>query len=153
MLWHLQAKNYLSGILVILLGPDSNHFRQCSYFCGQILKPFFKTYASFSESSLRAELEVVMPKKKYDKAAADLASPPPPRRPNSFDFMQFSGQFGKIICWRPSRGVAPSPGEILDPPLNGNDCWLKHCRLLSLQFFHRRSVKAWPTKESYRSTA
>ena len=40
------------------------------------------------------------------------------RGPNSFDFMQFSGKFGKIVCWRPP----PPPGklaplEILDPPL------------------------------------
>ena len=37
-----------------------------------------------------------------------------PGHPNSFDFMQLSGKFGKIV----SRGVgAPTPGEILDPPL------------------------------------
>ena len=28
----------------------------------------------------------------------------PPRGPNSFNFMQFSGKFGKIVCW-PTRGV------------------------------------------------
>ena len=28
----------------------------------------------------------------------------PPGHPNSFDFMQFSGKFGKIICWRPPLG-------------------------------------------------
>ena len=26
---------------------------------------------------------------------------PPPGYPNSFDFIQFSGKFGKIVCWRP----------------------------------------------------
>ena len=32
--------------------------------------------------------------------------------PNSFNFMQFLGKFGKIICWRPSWGVgAPSSGK------------------------------------------
>ena len=32
--------------------------------------------------------------------------------PNSFNFMQFLGKFGKIVCWRP-------PGE-LEPPPRGN---------------------------------
>ena len=36
---------------------------------------------------------------------------PPPRGSNSFNFMQFLGNFRKILCWRP-------PGE-LDPPLEG----------------------------------
>ena len=39
----------------------------------------------------------------------------PPGGPNSFNFMQFLGKFGKIVCWRPPGGV----GEILDPPLLG----------------------------------
>ena len=34
---------------------------------------------------------------------------PPPRCPNSFNFMQFLGNFGKIVCWRP-------PGELAPPP-------------------------------------
>ena len=37
--------------------------------------------------------------------------PLPSGGPNSFDFMQFLGNFGKIVCWRPLLG------EILDPPL------------------------------------
>ena len=41
----------------------------------------------------------------------------PPGRPNSFDFMQFSGKFSKIVCWRPPWQLAP-PGEILDPSLH-----------------------------------
>ena len=40
----------------------------------------------------------------------------PPGCPNSFDFMQFSGKFGKIICWRPP----PPPGEELVRPSQGN---------------------------------
>ena len=40
----------------------------------------------------------------------------PPRPPNSFDFIQFSGKFSKIVCWRPPGSWRP-PGEILDPPL------------------------------------
>ena len=34
---------------------------------------------------------------------------PPSGGPNSFNFMQFSGKIGKIICWRP-------PGELAPPP-------------------------------------
>ena len=39
--------------------------------------------------------------------------------PNSFNFMQFLGKFGKFVCWRhPPRGSwRPLLGEILDPPL------------------------------------
>ena len=33
----------------------------------------------------------------------------PPGGPNSFNFMQFLGNFGKIVCWRP-------PGELVPPP-------------------------------------
>ena len=40
-----------------------------------------------------------------------------PPGPNSFNFMQFLGKFGKIICWRPLEGWRPHLGEILDPPL------------------------------------
>ena len=47
-----------------------------------------------------------------------LDAPPPPGGPNSFNFMQFLGNFGKIICWRPPLGSwRPLLGEILDPPL------------------------------------
>ena len=43
---------------------------------------------------------------------------PPPRRPNSFNFMQFLGEFGKIVCSRPPlEGSRPPLGEILDPSL------------------------------------
>ena len=39
--------------------------------------------------------------------------------PNSFNFMQFLGNLGKTVCWRPSsEGWRPHLGEILDPPLN-----------------------------------
>ena len=33
----------------------------------------------------------------------------PPGGPNSFNFMQFLGNFGKIVCWR-------LPGELAPPP-------------------------------------
>ena len=43
---------------------------------------------------------------------------PPPGGPNSFNFMQFLGKFGKIVCWRPPLGSwRPLLREILDPPL------------------------------------
>ena len=35
---------------------------------------------------------------------------PPPPGPTSFNFMQFWGKFGKIVCWR------PPPGELASPP-------------------------------------
>ena len=43
-------------------------------------------------------------------AVADLrgARETPPG-PNSFNFMQFLGKFGKFVCWRP-------PGELAPPP-------------------------------------
>ena len=52
-------------------------------------------------------------------AVADLhsnildARPPPPGGPNSFNFMQFLGKLGKIVCWAP-------PPEELAPPPRGN---------------------------------
>ena len=39
----------------------------------------------------------------------------PPGGPNSFNFMQFLGNFGEIVCW------CPLLGEILDPPLHTTD--------------------------------
>ena len=39
----------------------------------------------------------------------DAGPPPPPGDPNSFNFMQFLGKFGKIVCWCP-------PGELAPPP-------------------------------------
>ena len=49
-----------------------------------------------------------------------LDARPPPGGPNSFNFMQFLGKFGKIVCWRPPPpgSLRPLLGEILDPPLN-----------------------------------
>ena len=41
----------------------------------------------------------------------------PPGGPNSFNFMQFLGNFGKIICWRPQGSSRCLLVEILDPPL------------------------------------
>ena len=36
---------------------------------------------------------------------------PPPGCPNSFDFMQFSGKSGKIVCWRPPWEVGAPWGN------------------------------------------
>ena len=33
----------------------------------------------------------------------------PPRGQNSFNFMQFLGKLGKLVCWRPLQGLAPPP--------------------------------------------
>ena len=40
-----------------------------------------------------------------------MRAPLHPWGPNSFNFMQFLGKFGKIVCWRP-----PPPGELASPP-------------------------------------
>ena len=32
-----------------------------------------------------------------------------PRGPNSFNFMQFLGKFGEIVCWRPPGKLGPPP--------------------------------------------
>ena len=42
----------------------------------------------------------------------------PPGGPNSFNFMQFSGKCGKIVCWCPLGSWRPLLREILDQPLN-----------------------------------
>ena len=42
-----------------------------------------------------------------------------PPGPNSFNFMQFLGKFGKFVCWHlPLESWRPHLGEILDPPLH-----------------------------------
>ena len=40
--------------------------------------------------------------------------------PNSFNFMQILGNFGKIICWPAPGSWRSLLGEILDPPLVGS---------------------------------
>ena len=49
---------------------------------------------------------------------------PPPGRPNSFDFMQFSGKFG--VFTPPLEGSRPPLGKILDPPLDLREFLLIH---------------------------
>ena len=41
--------------------------------------------------------------------SAVISTVTPPGGPNSFNFMQFLGNFGEIVCWRP-------PGELAPPP-------------------------------------
>ena len=67
-------------------------------------------------------------------AVADLGGahgaaplPPPPWRPNSFDFMQFSGKFGKIVSW---RAPPPPPGK----------SWIRRCYAFS---FHIKKERYW----------
>ena len=59
----------------------------------------------------------VLPKIKTTVADLGNARDAPPG-PNSFNFMQFLGKFGKIVCWRPLEGWRPNLGEILDSPLD-----------------------------------
>ena len=54
-----------------------------------------------------------------DLGGREGCAPPPPGHPNSFDFMQFSGKFGKIVCWRPPWGVGAPP-----PP---GKSWIRRC--------------------------
>ena len=57
-----------------------------------------------------------------EQSVADLrgsAGNAPPR-PNSFNFMQFLGNLGKIVCWCPPGELAPPLGEILDPPTDNH---------------------------------
>ena len=37
---------------------------------------------------------------------------------NSFNFMQFLGKYGQIVCWCPPGELHPLLGEILVPPLH-----------------------------------
>ena len=48
-----------------------------------------------------------------------------PRGPNYFNFRQFLGTFGKIVCWHFLDGWRPHLGEILDPPLKNPKAGLK----------------------------
>ena len=41
-----------------------------------------------------------------------------PGGPNSFNYMQFLGNFGKIVCWCPLGSWRPLLGEILDLSCN-----------------------------------
>ena len=45
---------------------------------------------------------------------------PFPGGPNSFNFMQFLGKLGKILCWRP-------PPQRVGEPTSGKS-WIRHCK-------------------------
>ena len=40
-------------------------------------------------------------------------TPPPRGGPNSFNFMQFWGNFGKIVCWRPPPRGNPGSATVI----------------------------------------
>ena len=48
-----------------------------------------------------------------------------PPVPNSLNFMQFLGKFGKIICWHPLGGWRRYLEEFPVPKLNAVDFWAK----------------------------
>ena len=77
-------------------------------------------------------------------AVADLGgrrgrapSPPPPGHPNSFDFMQFSGKFGKIVCWC-------SPWGVGDPPPPPGKSWIR--RGVGVIFHRQKASFKWILK-------
>ena len=47
---------------------------------------------------------------------ADPGGARPPTAQKFLDFMQFLGNFDKIVCWRPPEGRRPLLLGILDPP-------------------------------------
>ena len=57
-------------------------------------------------------------------------APPPHRTFTFFDFMQFSGNFGKVVCW------CPFPGELVPPhPGNhGSATSANFCKLQALKW-------------------
>ena len=77
----------------------------------------------------------LLSKKPPQCAVADLmgaqgCAPPPGQ--NSFNFMQFLGNFGKILCWR------PPPGE-LAPPSSGKS-WIRHLCAIARHSRQRHKV-------------
>ena len=77
----------------------------------------FKVRIPFIETCFLAKMQALTQKLNRNGLSfipvADLHSKildaRPPGGPNSFNFMQFLGIFGKIVCWRP-------PGELAPPP-------------------------------------
>ena len=62
----------------------------------------------------------------------------PPPGPNSFNFMQFWGKFGKIVCWCPPWRVgAPSSGK----------SWIRHWHMMYPPHVNRQTpVKTLPSR-------
>ena len=75
------------------------------------------------------------------EAVADLRG-----GPNSFNFMQFSRKYGKIVSWRPPPGSwCPVLGEILDPPLRGtHNQWSKEVKWSAMALKHRAIITRSP---------
>ena len=61
-----------------------------------------------------------------------LDARPPPGGPNSFNFMQFSGKIGKIVCWRPPGELAPPPRGNPGSATDLGDDPLSHLSLITL---------------------
>ena len=73
---------------------DYDATKSCFWLCGTQLNIFWDFQCS-------------------DRSKGDAS----PSRSNSFNFMQFLGNFDKIVCWPPPGSWRPLLGEILDPPL------------------------------------
>ena len=63
--------------------------------------------------------------------------------PNSFNFMEFLGKFGKIICWCPPGSWCPLLREILDPPLL--------CIFMQHYTYNHTPLNTLPTKTLFKS--
>ena len=85
------------------------------YFCHSL-----NSVKTFRKNSSEVKNKPLSPRKKRSQkdhvniAVAYLRSkildaPPSPRGPNSFNFMQFLGKFGKIVCWHPPESWHPQP--------------------------------------------
>ena len=66
--------------------------------------------------------------------------PPPPGLPNSFDFMQFPGKFGKIVCWRPLGELAPNPPPPPHPRGNPGSAPRNNSKRQTIKLIVQRSL-------------
>ena len=62
-----------------------------------------------SISSRKREIEQANSQTVVSGGSKGGARATPPGDPNSFNFMQFLGKYGKIVCWRPPGALAPPP--------------------------------------------
>ena len=68
--------------------------------------------AGESSKRIRDQSGLILLHLDVNKSVADLRRGHegyPPVGPNSFNFMQFLGKFGKIVCWHPPGELVPSP--------------------------------------------
>ena len=68
----------------------------------------------FHRSGQRKDISITSSYYYYLRGAWGTCAPP---GPNSLNFMQFLGKYGKIVCWHPPGSWHPLLGEIQDPPL------------------------------------